>query len=168
MFRFLGQTVDPSYLDDWRGNIARWLSLFWAQGTDAQGRRLGVIVQSGVGNGLSILAPGAYTSSQLWMASGYDFEQLARLRVATADAPLGSPPLAPSTVIADWGRSMLRTASLAPGNGTAAGVWPNTLDFSWSGARLGGQIAGFAPGWSPGSMPCRASTIACTTPARRS
>jgi hypothetical protein len=153
VFRFLGQTVDASYLDDWRGNIARWLSLFWAQGTDAQGRRLGFIVQSGVGNGLSILAPGGYTTSQLWMASGYDFEQLARLRVATQDAPLGSPALRPSTVIGDWGRTLLRTASLAPGNGSAAGIWPNTLDFSWSGTRLGGGIAGLAPGWSPGSMP---------------
>jgi hypothetical protein len=153
VFRFLGQTVDGSYLDDWRGNIARWLSLFWAQGTDAQGRRLGFIVQSGVGNGLSILAPGGYTTSQLWMASAYDFEQLARLRVATQDSPIGSPALAPSTVIGDWGRTILRTASLGPGNGTAAGIWPNTLDFAWSGARIGGTISAVAPGWSPGPMP---------------
>jgi len=153
VFRFLGQTVDASYLDDWRGNIARWLSLHWAQGTDAQGRRLGFIVQSGVGNGLSILAPGAYTTSQLWMASAYDFEQLARLRVVTQDAPLGVPALSPSTVVADWGRTLSRTASLLPGNGTAAGTWPNTLDFAWSGARLGGSISGVAPGWSPGAMP---------------
>lgn len=153
VFRVLGQTVDASYLDDWRGNIARWLSLHWAQGTDAQGRRLGFIVQSGVGNGLSILAPGAYTTSQLWMASAYDFEQLARLRVVTQDAPLGVPALSPSTVVADWGRTLSRTASLPPGNGTAAGTWPNTLDFAWSGARLGGSISGVAPGWSPGAMP---------------
>jgi hypothetical protein len=153
VFRFFGQTVDASYLDDWRGNIARWLSLHWAQGSDAQGRRLGFVVQSGVGNGLSILAPGAYTTSQLWMASAYDFEQLARLRVATADAPLGAPALAPSMVIADWGRTLARTASLPPGDGTAAGTWPNTLDFTWSGARLGGRIGGVAPGWSPGAMP---------------
>ncbi|MFN9738430.1 MAG: hypothetical protein ACK59R_07735 [Pseudomonadota bacterium] len=153
VFRLLGQTVDASYLDDWRGNIARWLSLHWAQGTDAQGRRLGFIVQSGVGNGLSILAPGAYTTSQVWMASGYDFEQLARLRVATQDAPLGVPALAPSMVMADWGRTLARTATMAPGNGSAAGIWPNTLDFAWSGARIGGAISGLAPGWSPGPMP---------------
>lgn len=153
VFRVLGQTVDASYLDDWRGNIARWLSLHWAQGTDAQGRRLGFIVQSGVGNGLSIVAPGAYTTSQLWMASAYDVEQLARLRVATQDAALGAPALAPSIVVADWGRTLARTASLPPGDGTAAGTWPNTLDFTWSGARLGGSISGVAPGWSPGAMP---------------
>jgi hypothetical protein len=153
VFRFLGQTVDASYLDDWRGNIARWLSLHWAQGTDSEGRRLGFIVQSGVGNGLSILAPGAYTTSQVWMASGYDFEQLARLRVATADAPLGVPAIAPSTVMADWGRTLARAATIAPGNGSAAGIWPNTLAFAWSGARIGGLISGLAPGWSPGPMP---------------
>lgn len=153
VFRALGQSVDGSYLEDWRGNIARWMSLFWAQGSDAQGRRLGFMVQSGVGNGLSILAPGAYTTSQLWMTSGYDFEQLARLSQATLDAPLGSPALAPSTVIADWGRTLAHTASLPPGNGSAAGIWPNALDFVWSGSRIGGQISGVAPFWLPAPMP---------------
>lgn len=153
VFRALGQGVDASYLDDWRGNIARWLSLHWAQGTDAQGERLGFIVPSGVGNGLSILAPGSYTTSQLWMASGYDFEQLARLRVATGDAVLGSPALAPSTVIADWGRTLRRATVQAPGDGTAAGVVPNALDFTWSGTRIGGVISGFGPFWLPNPMP---------------
>jgi hypothetical protein len=87
------------------------------------------------------------------MASGYDFEQLARLRVVTGDAALGSPALAPSGVIADWGRALRVVGSTAPGDGTAAGVWPNAVDFSWSGSRIGGTILGIAPFWSPGSIP---------------
>jgi hypothetical protein len=153
VFRVLGQGVDASYLDDWRGNIARWLSLHWAQGTDAQGAQLGFIVPSGVGNGLSILAPGPYTTSQLWMASGYDFEQLARLRVATGDTALGSPALAPSAVIAGWGRTLRAAATRPPGDGTAAGVIPNALDFTWAGSRIGGTISGVGPAWLPGPMP---------------
>jgi hypothetical protein len=153
VFRFLGQTVDASYLTDWRGNIARWLSLHWAQGTAGTQGPVGFIVQSGVGQGLSILAPGAYTTSQLWMASGYDFEQLARLRVVSGDAALGSPALAPSGVIAAWGRALHIVGASAPGNGSAAGVWPNAVDFTWSGSRIGGTISGIAPFWAPDPIP---------------
>ncbi len=154
VFRVLGQSVDPSFLDDWRGGLARWLSLHYAQGLDPRGHTLGVLAPSGVGAGLSILAPGRYSSAQLWMASGYDFEQLARFATSAPGVGLGQPVLLPEQVVEAWGRMLALASRVAPGgDGSASGVWPNALAFEWSGARVGGQLRGLEPFWHPGSMP---------------
>jgi hypothetical protein len=154
VFRALGQSVDSSFLEDWRGGLARWLSLHYAQGVDARGQTLGVLAPSGVGAGLSILAPGRYGSAQLWMASGYDFEQLARFSAAAPGLGLGQPVLMPEQVIEAWGRTLALASRLAPGgDGSASGVWPNALAFEWSGARIGGQLRGLEPDWHPASIP---------------
>lgn len=154
VFRVLGQSVDPSFLDDWRGGLARWLSLHYAQGLDARGDTLGLLAPSGVGAGLSILAPGRYGTAQLWMASGYDFEQLARFASAAPGHGLGQPALMPEQVIEAWGRTLALASRLAPGgDGSASGVWPNAIAFEWTGARIGGQLRSLAPFWHPASMP---------------
>jgi hypothetical protein len=155
VFHFLGTTVDASFLEDWQGGLARWLSLWWAQGS-FNGQTLGLLAPSGVGTGVSIAQPGSYESAQLWMASGYDFEQLSRWSIANGDMPLGNPELTPSDVMIAWARTLSHAAQHAPGDGSAAGVWPNSLDFTWSGQRIGGVLGDVRPFWLPDAqpMPC--------------
>lgn len=155
VFHFLGTTVDASFLEDWQGGLARWLSLWWAQGS-FNGQTLGLLAPSGVGTGVSIAQPGSYESAQLWMASGYDFEQLSRWSIANGDMPLGHPELTPSDVMIAWARTLSHAAQHAPGDGSAAGVWPNSLDFTWSGQRIGGVLGDVRPFWLPDAqpMPC--------------
>lgn len=152
VFHFLGETVDASFLDDWQGGLARWLSLWWAQG-NLDGQSLGLLAPSGVGAGVSITQPGSYESAQLWMASGYDFEQLSRWSIASADTPLGQPALEPSSVMIAWARTLSHAAHQAPGDGSAAGTWPNSLDFTWSGQRVGGVLSDVRPFWLPDAQP---------------
>jgi hypothetical protein len=79
------------------------------------------------------------------MASLYDLDLLHRLGEDSGDAPLGSPALRPSEVEAAWARTLLATAGLVPwGNRTAAGAWPDSLRFSFGGARVGGALTGLA------------------------
>jgi hypothetical protein len=145
LFRFLGLAADPSYLADWTSNTARWLTQYYVQ-TQRPGGALGLVVPSGGGELDRVEGPGAYFTGSLWMTSLYDLHLLHRLGADSGDAPLGSPPLAPSQVEAAWARTLLAAARLAPwGDGTASGPWPDGLRFAFSGARLDGALTGLGP-----------------------
>lgn len=141
VFRFLGlASGDATYLDDWQGNMGRWLTQYWAQpGAGAAAR--GFTVPSGGGSFDYIDGPGTYWTDQLWMASLYDFDVLERLAVDSQDAPIGNPPLAPSAAEIAWARSLARVATLTPwSTGNPAGPWPNVVSFTFSGNRVGGTL----------------------------
>jgi hypothetical protein len=42
---------------------------------------------------------------------------------------------------------------LPVGDGSAAGVWPNGLRYTFSGNRIGGMLSAVEPGWAPAPMP---------------
>lgn len=66
---------------------------------------------------------------------------------------LGIPAIAPSEAIGSFARSLRQIAETAPGNGTASGIWPNAVNFAFTGSRVGGNLTELTPEWSPGSMP---------------
>jgi hypothetical protein len=153
MFRLVGLTADASFLTDWSGNSARALTQNFAL-LQSGGQSLGFTEPSGSGDFSIIGAAGSYYTTQTWMASVYDFNQLQRLRVDSQDAALGSPAINPSIAIDAWARTLMASASIAPGgNGGASGVWPNELRFTFSGNRVGGALTQLQPGWAPGPAP---------------
>lgn len=153
MFRLVGLTADASFLTDWSGNTARALTQNFAL-LQSGGQALGFTEPSGSGDFSVITGPGSYYTTQLWMASVYDFNQLQRLRIDSQDAALGSPAINPSAAIDAWARTLMAAASVAPGgNGGVNGVWPNELRFSFSGGRVGGALTELQPGWSPAPTP---------------
>lgn len=138
VFRFVGlASNNATFLDDYRNNIAREFSIHYAELLQ-NGIRYGFLAD-GTGQN-TVMAPGNYSTDQLWMASLYDMNLLYRLQRDTNDAAIGSPALVPSAVIAAWGRTLTQFGSTAAGNGTAAGTWPNALFFSYTGARIGGAL----------------------------
>lgn len=142
VFRFLGlASGDATFLDDWQGNVGRWLTQYWAQPGLGNGAR-GFIVPSGGGSFDYVDGPGTYWSDQLWMASLYDFDVLERLAVDSLDAPVGSPPLPPSAAEIAWARSLAQIGSATPwSTGTPNGPWPNLVSFTFSGPRVGGTLS---------------------------
>jgi len=151
-FRLLGLARDASFLDDWRSNTARFLTQNFALIT-SNGQSLGFTEPSGGGSTTIINGAGTYASTQLWMASIYDFNTLQRLRIDSNDAPLGNPTIAPSQAVHGWARALARIVASVPGNGTAAGIMPNSVVYSFTGNRIGGTLTSLQPGWSPGAMP---------------
>lgn len=162
MFRLVGLTADASFLADWSSNSARALTQNFAL-LQSGGQTLGFTEPSGGGDTSIIGGAGSYYTTQLWMASVYDFNQLQRLRIDSFDAALGQPAVSPSAAIDAWARTLLAAASVAPGgNGSALGVWPNELRFTFTGARVGGTLtpplqAGWAP--DPAPQPCEDSCL---------
>lgn len=160
VFRFVALAGDDaSFLDDWRSNSARWLTRNYVQGS-RQGQTLGFIELSGCRNpGVNstceepIDGPGTYYTTQLWMASVYDFQMLYRLDVDTGNAPLGSPAIAPRAATQGWARMLAQVPGIAPGDGTVGGVWPNSMRFTFAGPRTAATITALEPGWLPGPMP---------------
>lgn len=141
VFRFLGlASGDATYLEDWQGNVGRWLSQYWAQPGNGLATR-GFTVPSGGGVFDYVDSPGTYSTDQLWMASLYDFDVLERLAVDSLDTPIGSPPISPSTAEIAWARSLAQIGSATPwSTGTPAGPWPNVVSFTFSGPRVGGTL----------------------------
>ena len=140
VFRFVGlASDDASFLDDYRANIAREYTHNYAEVLQ-NGVRYGFLVDGTEQQ--TITGPGTYSTDQLWMASLYDMNLLYRLQRDTNDAPIGSPTVIPSQVIAAWGRTLRQFGSqvAAGGNGTAAGTWPNALYFTFTGSRIGGAL----------------------------
>jgi hypothetical protein len=138
VFRFAGLAGDDaSYLDDYRANLARALTQQYVA-AERDGRRFGFFLAGTT----PVTAPGTHSSDQLWMTALYDMRMLERIRRDTGDAPIGSPPLRPSEVITAFARTLQTYGpSTAPGNnGSVFGPWPNALDFTWSGARIGGAL----------------------------
>lgn len=139
-FRFVGlASDDATFLEDYAANIGREYTLNYAE-----------VLQSGVAYGFLIdgtlqtviTGAGTYSTDQLWMASMYDMNLLYRLQRDTNNAPIGSPAITPSQIIAGWARTLNQFGStVAPGgNGTAAGAWPNALNFTFTGSRIGGTL----------------------------
>ncbi|MCA9647008.1 MAG: hypothetical protein KC492_40245, partial [Myxococcales bacterium] len=134
-FRFVGlASEDASFLDDWRGNMGRAATRHYAA-LQNNGQSYGFWTDSVIGGA------GSHRTGQLWMVSLYDMRNMERLMRDTADAPIGSPAVRPSEVLISWARTLEDYGARVAGNGTAAGVWPNQLDFSFSGARIGGNLS---------------------------
>jgi hypothetical protein len=140
IFRFVGlASDDASFLDDYRNNIGREYTHNWAQ-LQQGGVTYGFLIDGTLQT--TITGPGTYSTDQLWMASMYDMNLLYRLQRDTNDSAIGSPAVVPSQIIAAWART-LRTfgASVGTGgNGTPGGNWPNALNFTFTGARIGGTL----------------------------
>lgn len=133
-FRFVGQAGgDASYLDDWRGGLARAVTQHYIEAS-AGG------VAYGFWTPQRVTVAGTYATDQLWMASLYDMENLRRLQIDTGDAPIGSPLVRPSRILAAWARTLVRYGSRVAGDGTAGGQWANVLNVRFSGSRIGGTL----------------------------
>jgi hypothetical protein len=135
-FRFVGLAgQDASFLDDYRGNLARAVSQYYAE-LEKDGRRYGFWSDQ------PLATPGTNHTDQIWLLTLYDMNNLYRCLVDTGDAPLGDPARRPSEVLAAWVNTL---AFLAPNaapeaNGTVQGQWPNAILFAWAGDRIGGQL----------------------------
>jgi hypothetical protein len=129
-FRFVGlASDDPSYLEDYRSGLARAVTWHYVEGNSYGFWLDGVVT-----------GPGAYSTGQLWMASLYDMNNLFRLQRDAGDAAIGEPAIPPSQAIAAWARTLIAFGATTAGDGTAAGLWPNALNFTWEGARIGGTL----------------------------
>jgi hypothetical protein len=136
VFRFVGlASDDASYLGDYRSGLARAVTQHYVEPAQG-GTRYGFWLPGGT----PVTGPGTYTTDQLWIASLYDMNMLYRLQGDTHDAPIGNPGIPPSQVLAAWGRTLVRFGATVSGDGTATGRWPNQLDFTWSGGRIGGTL----------------------------
>lgn len=142
VFRFLGLAADASYLDDWRSALGRWLSLYYAQPmSNGQSYSL----SSNFNGNLTtqwLDSAGSYWSDQLWMLSLYDYDSLWRYSLDSLDAPLGDPAIVPSLVITAWGQSLQQISTLDPlwSDGTPDAPWPNEVQYTWNGPRIGGTL----------------------------
>ncbi len=135
-FRFVGlASNDASFLQDYQTGMARAVTQNYLEGVQ-NGQRYGFWVD---GNA-PVSGAGRFTTGQLWMTSLYDMEMLNQLSIDTDDAPIGSPAIAPSRVLAAWARTLTTFAPSVMGNGTASASMPNQLDVTTSGSRLDGTL----------------------------
>ncbi len=135
-FRFVGlASDDASCLEDYQSGLARAVTQWYVE-AEQGGTHYGFWLPA------PLDGPGTDSTSQLWMASLYDLNNLYRLQLDTNDAPIGNPAIPPSQVLAAWARTLVDFgATAAPGgNGSAAGPWPEALYFTWSGDRIGGTL----------------------------
>lgn len=154
-FRFVGlASDDPSYLDDYKGNLARAVTLHYVQVNQndrTYGFWLSAFDFTEDGNDVwppRPLTPGTYWSDQLWMVSLYDMQTMYHYMIDTQDEPLGIPAIPPSEILIAWANTLVDFGSTLdpggdgwlPGDGTADGSWPNILLFSWEGDRIGGTL----------------------------
>jgi hypothetical protein len=138
VFRFVGLAGDdPGFLEDWASMLARAVTQFYAEPVSGG-------TSYGFWSDLAV-APGTNTTGSLWMVSLYDMNNLYRLLRDTADAPLGEPALPPSRILLAWARTLVDYGATVSGDGTAAGTWPNQLDWTWSGDRIGGALEAVVP-----------------------
>jgi hypothetical protein len=177
VYRFVGLAGDdPGYLDDYRMNLARAVTQQYVA-ADRDGTRYGFLL----GGVAPVTTAGTNTTDQVWITALYDLKMLERLRRDTNDAPIGSPPLRPSEVITAFARTLARYGpTTAPGaTGTLAGPWPNQLDFTWTGPRIGGTLTSvrangggsdpllYDSNKSPLAAPMAAAAVATGDPALR-
>ena len=138
VYRFVGLAGDDaSYLDDYRMNLARAVTQQYVA-VDRDGSRYGFIL----GGVAPVTAAGSNTTDQVWLTALYDMKMLERLRRDTNDAPIGNPPVRPSEVITAFARTLARygPTTAAGATGSLSGPWPNQIDFTWSGSRIGGTL----------------------------
>jgi hypothetical protein len=135
-FRFVGlASDDASFLEDYRGNLSRAVAQYYAQ-LEQGGGSFGFWCDA------PLSEPGTNHTDQSWMLTLYDMNNLNRWRVDSGDALIGQPPLRPSEILSAWGRTLTYLAPFAApeSDGTAQGQWPNYLQFTWTGSRIGGQL----------------------------
>jgi hypothetical protein len=157
-FRFLGLAgSDATYLEDYRANLARAVTQWYVE-ADQGGTRYGFWTAN------RAIASGATSTDQLWMTQLYDMNVLFRLQRDTSDAPIGIPPIPPSQVLAAWARTLATFAPTAAGSCAAQGTWPNALNFSWAGTRIGGTLSSISAN-ETGSDPCLYASGLATVPA---
>lgn len=138
-FRFLGlASEDASFLEDWRSGHARAVTHQYVE-LERDGRRYGFFGKERVRDA------GGYTTEQAWLTGFYDAEGLYRLMRDTGDAPLGEPAVRPSRVLAALARGMVAVEARAKGRGSPKGDWPQRLDLTFRGGRLGGRMEEAAP-----------------------
>jgi|GEM_PF-4521958 len=168
-FRFIGLAGnDPGYLDDYKSGLARAITQYYVEPVQ-NGTSYGFWLDCPVSRAAPcpIGRPAASTDNytgQLWMVSLYDMNLLYRLQRDTNDAPLGSPALAPSHVLASWARTLLQFGStVGNGNGTAGGNWPNVVRVIHSGTRVGGSLVSVTTNVDPdgNGTPCDAAQDEC-------
>jgi hypothetical protein len=163
VFRFLGlASDDATFLEDYTSNLARAASQYYVEAQQG-GEDYGFFFPSGGGSVVGVGTSGTRWSSQLWMASLYDAEIFRRYLVDTEDSALGVPALTPGRVESSWARTLLDFGPNLGGVGTAAGAWPNQVQVSWSGGRIGGTLSGVTADVDPdgNGVPCDASLDEC-------
>ncbi len=149
VFRFVGlASDDPTYLDDFRGQLSRAVSQYYAE-LNRDGRRYGFWCDR------PLSTPGFHTTDQIWMAALYDLNNLYRWLVDSQDTPIGSPPLRPSDVLTACARTLTYLApNISPlADGSVEGQWPNAICFKWGGTRIGGQLLGVTNHVMPAADP---------------
>jgi hypothetical protein len=138
VFRFMGlASNDASFLDDWRLNFARSITQQYA-----------APVKNGVTYGFwggPSLMPAAATSTTAltdsqWTIGMYDMHYLNRYQRDSGDAPLGIPALKPSQVISSIAHTYKDIEPMVMGDGSVGGFWARLLQYTWSGARIGGTL----------------------------
>lgn len=133
-FRFLGlASEDASFLEDYRSNLARAVTLQYAE-LEQGGRRYGFLGDK------PLTTPGTGEAGPTWTNGFYDAENLYRFQLDTGDAPIGEPPLTPSRVLAAVARTLVELGAGRFGDGTPEGLWPRLLAYTWSGPRIGGVL----------------------------
>lgn len=153
-FRFLGlASEDASFLEDWRSGYARAVTHQYVE-LEKEGRRYGFFGKD------RVREDGGYTTAPVWLTGFYDAEGLYRLMRDTNDAPIGDPPVRPSRVLAALARGMAVVEAGAKGKGSPRGDWPQRLDLTFRGARLGGTMEGAAPNGRNLYGPEKASMVA--------
>ena len=133
-FRFLGlASEDASFLEDYRSNLARAVTVQYAE-LEKDGRRYGFLGDK------PLTTPGTGEAGPTWTNGFYDAENLYRLQRDTGDAPIGDPALPPSRVLAAVARTLVELGAGKFGDGTPEGIWPRLLAYTWSGPRVGGAL----------------------------
>ncbi|HEY9420819.1 MAG TPA: hypothetical protein VIW92_05365, partial [Thermoanaerobaculia bacterium] len=134
VFRFLGlASDDASFLEDYRSNLARAVTVQYAE-LEKDGRRYGFLGDK------PLTAPGTGEAGPTWTNGFYDAENLYRLQRDTGDAPIGDPALPPSRVLAAVARTLVELGAGKFGDGTPEGIWPRLLAYTWKGPRIGGAL----------------------------
>lgn len=118
-FRFVGlASGDASYYDDYRNNLERAIAQQYLE-LDDHGFLLG--------GWRPVTASGTHTTDQLWMTALYDAKLFAQLVRDTGDARFRD-------VLVRLARTL---ATYAPNTNPP---WPNSLDVTWTGPRIGGSV----------------------------
>ncbi|HWN43617.1 MAG TPA: fibronectin type III domain-containing protein [Thermoanaerobaculia bacterium] len=152
-FRFLGlASEDGSFLEDFRSGLARAVTQHYTEA-----RRNGV--SYGFLGDRSVTA-GTYIAGPVWTQGFYDSNNLFRLLRDSNDAPLGNPALAPSRVLTAVARTLDDLEPTIIGDGTLSGAWPRNIEYSYSGARIGGTLVGVAPNDRTLYMPEKVNVMA--------
>lgn len=139
VFRFLGESLNDDYLDDWYSTSARWLTQYFAIINDDSGKELGFTVSSGAGKKDYISGAGTYKSAQVVMSTLYDMDLLYYLAKETSNKALGIPLVTPVQALQSWANTIIRIGSVLP-TGLPKDAWPNIFQFTFSGDRIGGHL----------------------------